>query len=184
MKLALVVGHRSSKKGAYGNMGISEYGFYTSFVNELVNRLNHEAFGHEYMVFYRKDDGGGGYSERMKDLHTRIDTWGAKVSISFHFNAAGDEAINGHEILYCSSKGHDLAVELDELFDAYLDNRDRNIKKRTKNQRGGGFLCRGKSTCILIEPFFSAWQNRFIEGGDMREPLKNALVDFISSLKI
>ena len=183
MKLALVIGHRSGAKGAYGNMGISEHDFYTKFVPELVKRLEHEKFEHEYKVFYRFNDGGNGYTERMKDLHKRIDSWGAKVSISFHFNAAGNESINGHEILYCSNNGHDLAIGLDELFDAYLDNRDRNIKKRTKKQRGGGFLCRGKSTCVLIEPFFAAHQNRFIEGSDMREPLKNALVDFISTLQ-
>ena len=180
-KIALVIGHRSGAKGAYGNMGISEYDFYTKFVYELTLRLHSERFGHEYLVFNRNDNLSG-YTSRMKDLHKRIDEWGAKYSISFHFNASGKEAVNGHEILYCSERGKDLAIELDELFDAYLDNNDRNILKRSKKDRGGGFLCRGRSVCILIEPFFAAHQNRFIEGGDMREPLKNALVDFIANL--
>lgn len=181
MKIALVVGHRVGAKGAYGNSGISEYDFYSKFVNELVKRLKSEHFGHEYSIFYRQD-GLNGYRERMKDLHKRIDAYGADVSISFHFNAASDEFINGHEILYCSNNGYNLAVQLDELFDAYLDNNDRNVKKRTRKQRGGGFLCRGKSTCILIEPFFASHQNRYIECGDMREPLKQSLVDFIAGL--
>lgn len=180
MKIAFVVGHRAGSQGAYGNMGISEYVFYTKFVNELLCRLKSEHLANDYQVFYRKDNLVG-YKERMKDLHKRIDAWGADVSISFHFNSVGNELVNGHEILYCSKNGHDLAIQLDELFDAYLDNNDRNIKKRTRKQRGGGFLCRGKSTCILIEPFFGAHQNRYIEGGDMREPLKQSLVDFIST---
>lgn len=162
-------------------MGISEYDFNTSFVHELITRLNHEHLGHQYQTFYRQNDGSG-YTERMKDLHTRIDAWGADVSLSFHFNASSKEYVNGHEILYCSDKGHDLAVQLDELFDAYLDNNDRNIKKRTKKQRGGGFLCRGDSVCLILEPFFASHQNRFVCGGDMREPLKQALVDFIAGL--
>ncbi len=182
MKWAFVIGHSSLKKGAYGNMGISEFDFYRDFVFELMKRLDNEKIaGQKYQTFYREDKLSG-YSERMIELHDRIDTWGADISISFHFNAAGKEYINGHEILYCSNAGHNLAVDLDELFDAYLKNNDRNIKKRSKHDRGGGFLCRGKSVCILVEPFFAAHQNRYVCGGDMREPLKNAFVDFIASL--
>jgi len=182
-KIALVIGHRKGSKGAYGNMGISEFDFYTDFVKELLERLGNENIGHQYQTFYRKDKVRG-YTERMKDLHKRIDAWGADVSVSFHFNAAGKEYINGHEILYCSNSGHNLAVDLDELFDAYLDNRDRNILQRTKKDRGGGFLCRGRSTCILIEPFFAAHQDRFSRIGDQREPLKQALIDFFATIEV
>lgn len=181
MKIAFVVGHRSLAKGAYGNSGISEYDFNERLIDELIKRLIGENFAHQYQKFYRANDGSG-YKERMVDLHKRIDVWGADVSIAFHFNAVSDELVNGHEILYCSKKGHDLAVQLDELFDAYLDSNDRGVKKRTKKQRGGGFLCRGRSVCILIEPFFASHQSRFICGGDMREPLKYALTDFIGGL--
>lgn len=176
-KIALVVGHRKGAKGAYGNMGISEFDFYSKFIPELLNALSSENDGNTYMVFFRSD-GGNGYTERMKDLHKRIDAWGADISVSFHFNAAGNESVNGHEILYCSQRGEEAAIQLDELFDAHLGNRDRGIKKRRREDRGGGFLCRGKSVCILVEPFFAAHQNRFIEGGDMREPLKQSFIDF------
>lgn len=178
-KYAFVIGHRAGAKGAYGNLGISEFDFYTKFVNELIQRLRSENFGHEYMVFTRQD-GLGGYRERMKDLHKRIDAWGADISLSFHFNSFGDERVNGHEILYCSNGGYNLAIQMDDLFDAYLDNNDRNIKKITRKKRGGGFVCRGKSVCLLLEPFFASHQNRFVMGGDMRENLKSALVDFIA----
>lgn len=180
MKIAFVVGHSATKKGAYGNTGLSEFDFYSKFVPELVERLKSEKLEHSYQVFYRGTSGG--YTENMKDLHRRIDQWGADLSISFHFNAASNELVNGHEILYCSDKGYEYAVQLDELFDAYLDNNDRNTKKRTMSDRGGGFLCRGKSVCILIEPFFASHQNRYVRNGDMREPLKQALIDFITGL--
>ena len=140
------------------------------------NQGNRGGFNNNYRGNY------GGYTEKMKDLHRRIDNWGADLSISFHFNAASNELVNGHEILYCSDKGYEYAVQLDELFDAYLDNNDRGVKKRSKHDRGGGFLCRGKSVCILIVPFFASYQGRFTEHGDMRTPLKQALVDFITGL--
>jgi len=181
MKVAFVKGHSSVKKGAWGNMGISEFDFYSKFIPQLIKRLKTEAIaGHKYQEFERGLVGG--YGEKMRELHKRIDAWGADISIAFHFNGAGDERINGHEILYCSNAGHNLAVGLDELFDAYLDNNDRNIKKIKKSDRGGGFVCRGKSVCILIEPFFGAHQNRFVECGDMREGLLQSLVDFISGI--
>lgn len=181
MKVALVIGHSRVRKGAWGNMGISEYDFYSKFVPELLKRLDSEHTSHEFMMFERSPDGQS-YTERMKELHSRIDKWGADLSLSFHFNAAGDERVNGHEILYCSNAGHNYAVELDELFDAYLDNRDRNIKQITLEDRGGGFVCRGRSVCLLLEPFFASHQNKYVTGGEMRVPLINAITDFIISL--
>ena len=115
----------------------------------------------------------------MEDLHKRIDEWGADISIEFHFNGAGDEKINGHEILYCSNGGKKIANVLDEKFDKYLHNNDRNIKKVTPNVRGGGFVCRGKSVCIIAEPFFSAHQDKYMIGTNGRSKLVTAYTEFL-----
>ncbi len=178
MKISLVIGHRANAQGAYGNAGQSEYDFYQHFVPELMNRLTDNK---EYRVFKRKDNLRG-YTERMKDLHRRIDKWGADISISFHFNGSSIPSVNGHEILYCSKRGRRIAKKLDKLFDRYLDNRDRNLKRVSKRERGGGFLCRGKSTCILIEPFFASHQNLYVEGGVERENLISAISELINDL--
>lgn len=178
MKIALVVGHRQNSPGAYGNAGQSEFEFYREFLDELLPELTER---HEYKIFLRADDLSG-YTERMKHLHKRIDSWGADASISFHFNASAKQYVNGHEILYCSENGRKLAAKLDELFDLYLNNRDRNIKKRTLKERGGGFLCRGKSTCILIEPFFASHQDKYMNGLYGRNQLKKSLVEFMEYL--
>ena len=130
------------------------------------------------MVFHRSETIKG-YGEKMKDLHKRIDEWGAEVSVSFHFNAFGVEAVNGHEILYHSKGGKKLAKKMDKIFDIYLDNRDRNIKQRNRKQRGGGFLSRGKSLCILVEPFFASHQDRFMDGGE-RQNLLTSFVEFLT----
>lgn len=174
MKVALVVGHRKSRQGAYGNCGISEYVFWDAFLHDYLPIMPDK---HEYQIFYR-DDKVSGYGEKMKHLHKRIDDWGAEVSVSFHFNASSNQSVHGHEILYYSTGGKTYAKIMDEMFDKHLDNNDRNIKKRTKKQRGGGFLSRGKSKCILIEPFFAAQQHRYIEDGEKRMDLAHALIDF------
>ncbi len=180
IKIAIVVGHRSKARGAFGNAGLSEFGF-----NSLVAEALSDGFiGHdkvEVKVFFR-DNKRDGYGEKMKRLHKRIDEWGADYSLSLHFNAAGREDVTGHEILYCSKKGKKLAKKLDEIFDKYLKNRDRNIKKRTKKQRGGGFLCRGESICVLAEPFFASHQNLYMPGGSGWFALIGAYSEFIEWL--
>jgi len=178
-KIALVIGHRSLKQGAYGNAGVSEFAFYNRYIEELLPQLPKDK---SYAIFRRKDDLSG-YSERMQELHSRIDEWGADISISFHFNAFGNTIVNGHEILYCSKNGEKLAKSLDEKFDKYLNNSDRNIKKLTMEDRGGGFVCRGKSICILVEPFFAAHQSEFMLGGAQRQAMSKALIEFIKELQ-
>ncbi len=179
-KIPLVIGHRQGSQGAYGNEGISEYIFNRYLIADILEEIDLDR--HDVRVFERRNEGSG-YTERMKDLHKRIDRFGADYSISFHFNSASNQSVDGHEVLYCSKKGKALAKKLNAKFNEYLDNNDRGIKKRTKGQRGGGFLCRGKSVCILAEPFFASHQYEYIqESGVERENLISAYADFINEL--
>jgi len=180
MKIALVVGHRKGKQGAYGSVGLSEWRYNGILAVDLVEVAQQN--GIDACVFFR-DEMPGGYGERMNRLHERIDAWGADISISLHFNAAGRDDINGHEILYCSHRGRVIAEMLDSEFDRCLKNRDRNIKRRTRKQRGGGFLCRGKSVCILVEPFFAAHQHKFVKGTDGYADMLRAYGAFFDRLK-
>ena len=89
--------------------------------------------------------------------------------------------MNGHEVLYCSTAGSELAKKLDIALDD-IPNRDRGIKKVTMNDNGGGFCCRGKSVAILTEPFFGSHQSYFTEHGKYRTILLEAYEDFFNSL--
>jgi len=179
-KVALVVGHRKRKPGAYGNAGLSEFQYNSILVNDIFSSLL-GSDDVDVRIFYR-DDKPGGYGEKMKRLHKRIDAWGADFSISFHFNACDKTWVNGHEILYCSNAGRRAAKILDKHFDKNLNNRDRNIKRRKKNQRGGGFLCRGRSVCVISEPFFASHQDKFVRGTDGYEVLKKSYIDAIKEI--
>jgi N-acetylmuramoyl-L-alanine amidase len=141
-KIALVVGHRKSAPGAYGDMGIPEWSFWNDAVKEIMNRAM--GANADIRVFHRQEHGTG-YTQRMKELHREIDAWGADISVSLHFNASSNAAANGHEVLFCaiSSRGRKYAELMNEKFNKYLDNKDRGIKPKAKKDRGGGFLCRG-----------------------------------------
>ncbi len=174
-KIALVIGHNVSDKGAYGNEGISEWDFNEKLLRELPLPSNCK-------LFYR--DETQGYTNQMIQVHEEIDQWGADYSIEWHFNSFSNDSAQGHEVLYCSEGGETLATMLNESYDANLPTTDRGIKKITMNDNGGGFCCRGHSYSIIAEPFFGAHQYRFIEGGDLRSGLKKAMMDFIASISV
>ncbi len=180
-KIALVVGHRSRSQGAYGNAGHSEWSFY----NDLVEEVIHAAKGMnvELKIFHRKENGHG-YTQRMKHLHQEIDAWGGNISISCHFNASSHASANGHEVLHCASShtSAKYARIMNDIFTRHLPNRSRGIKKRTKKQRGGGFLCRGRSYCILIEPFFASNQSDYMLHTRGREDLINSFLEFFDTV--
>lgn len=175
VKVALVVGHRRKKQGAIGSAGVSEWQFNRALAKEIAKESIENV---QMKVFYR-DDAPDGYGEKMKRLHKRIDAWGADYSISMHFNAAANKKVDGHEVLYCSHYGKMVAELLNSKLNEFLPNRDRGIKKVTKKERGGGFLCRGKSICILAEPFFASHQGHYIKGGAGYKALKQAYIETI-----
>lgn len=170
MKIALVIGHSSDSRGAYGNAGISEFQFWDELINEMSFR---KMLPKNTYVFYRSSDVKG-YTSQMWELHKRIDAVGCEVAIECHFNSFHRPEANGNEVLYCSEGGKKIADIFDEAFDS-LPNRDRGVKKVTLKSRGGGFCCRGKSKAIIIEPFFGARQREYIHGGSNRELLLTAI---------
>ncbi len=178
-RIGLVVGHDVVKQGAYGNLGISEFNFNTEFLKDLSDG-GYLPEKHSYYMYYRSADING-YTAKMNDLHKRMDADGVDISIEFHFNGASDSSVNGHEVLYCSEAGSELAKKLDLALDD-IPTRDRGIKKVSMNQNGGGFCCRGRSVAIITEPFFGAHQSKFTHDGKYREILKNCYKKFFESL--
>jgi hypothetical protein len=178
MKVALVIGHAKDKQGAWGNAGISEFKYWGDFIEDVLDSLPSK---HKYKVFKRPTSKRG-YGSRMELLHNKLDSWGSDLTISFHFNAAGSTKANGHEVLYCSNTGKKYSDLLNRKFSKYLNSKDRGIKRRARNERGGGFLCRGKSVCILIEPYFAAHQKSFIKGTKGYENIKKSLIEFLKEI--
>ncbi len=181
-KIALVVGHRKSNQGAYGNMGISEFEYYSKFVEVLatkINELNQMIKGVEVKVFYRQDKNG--YSTNMREQHKRIDDWGADIDIEFHFNGSSNPKVQGHEVLYASKKGKKVATIINDTFNKHLNTNNRGIKKRTDG-RGSYGLTVGKSVSVIVEPFFSSHQDRYVEGTKGYGQLMQSFIEAITQL--
>lgn len=175
MKVAICIGHNHESRGAVGTEGVAEYTYY----KELAPKIS--CHGVDCKVF-EEVPLIKSYSMRMRELHGRIDEWGADVSIALHFNAEATGKADGHEVLYCSRGGERVAQIVNSKLSDHLGNRDRGIKKRSKGQRGGGFLCQGSSMCVIIEPYFSVEQEFFMKGNEGYNMLKEALEEAIAAL--
>ena len=96
---------------------MSEYTYYKQELPKL-----HKRFGNtpNIRIFYRPDRKG--YSGNMREVHRRIREWfdgDTGVAISFHFDAAGNPAVDGHSVLYTGLKpaSKRLAEDIDAAFD-------------------------------------------------------------------
>lgn len=180
MKIALVIGHTSSNQGAYGNEGVGEWDFNDRLIQGMTF---HNMFPdkHTIYVLYRSADIVG-YTNQMRDLHSRIDKLGCEVSIELHFNSFSDSKAQGHEVLYCSDAGKEVAKIMNDSLDEQLPTSNRGIKRVSLDDRGGGFCCRGKSKAIILEPYFGAHQTDFIYGGKHRDALMKAISNGLERL--
>ncbi len=179
-KIALVIGHRYGSQGAYGAAGYSEYRYYDAlFLPALVGILGAPSW---LKVFHRQNRQG--YTANMKQLHQEIDDWGAAVAVSFHFDAADSRQANGHTVLYNERDVRSKAVAkiFDRHFDAALQSHDRNLLGRYRG-RGGGFLRRGESVNVLLEPFFASHQKQFVPGTEGFEALLHAVASSILEMQ-
>jgi len=140
MKLAIIIGHSKTDKGA-ANGKINEYD-YNSEIADLVKELA----PFEVVKVYRL----GTYSE----LPDAVNLTKADLAISLHCNAFNKTAF-GCEVLSSGSKNSMLLAQitLKKVFKVFK-NDNRGVKIRTLKERGGLILHKTSMPCILIEPVF------------------------------
>jgi N-acetylmuramoyl-L-alanine amidase len=144
MKIALVVGHKANAAGACNkNYNICEFPFNDKLVQDLKARVNNK---HDIEIVYRDTYNG---------LPAKINALSPKFIVSFHCNAFNTKA-SGTETLYYhkSSKGVQIAEIFQKNMIAALGLKDRGIKPKTAEDRGGYLLRYTNAPAVLIEPFF------------------------------
>lgn len=157
MKLAVVVGHTNSEKGAYAtSRKVHEYTWNKALADKIL-----EARGtHDVRVFFR--DGIG-----ITGAYQSADDWGANATIELHFNASHHETSSGSGVLYApgSAKGRLLArclqTELQGLtkLKSWPEGTDGVVtpfQASGKQQRGLTSLTSGRAPAALVEPFFGS----------------------------
>jgi len=140
---ALVIGHKKQSSGAANaNSGITEFGF-----NEpLALKIEEKVQNTKIQRVYRRT---------FNELPGDINALGPDFIVSLHCNAFNTRA-SGTEVLYYhrSEKGKEMAKILLKHLVGHLQLRDRGIKPKSAEDRGGYLLRNTKAPCIIAEPFF------------------------------
>lgn len=144
MKIALVVGHKKKSPGACNDLcGVCEWGFNSMLVNQIETLTDDRC---EIKIVYR---------DRYRDLPEKINALNPDFVICFHANAF-DNKTTGTETLYYykSKKGKKMASIFQAKIVDALGLKDRGMKGKSTEGRGGYILRYTKAPCIILEPFF------------------------------
>ena len=170
--IVLVIGHTKESGGAYNKQrNINEYGFNKALIKKVVTSLQLKNFNKEIVVGERK-----GYIA----LPEQINSHNPLFAISFHANAFNEKA-TGTEMLYyydCESSKR-LAMILQKNICKALGLRDRGLKAKNDNDRGGYLLKKVNCPIVITEPFFIDNIEDFIAMEARKAQLVTAYVDSI-----
>jgi N-acetylmuramoyl-L-alanine amidase len=152
-KVAIIVGHEASRKGARLYSGEYEYDYNSRIAKKLL-----AAYRGPYAlkVFHRDHIGMNGVAQQAS-------VWGAEISLELHLNASGIPAARGCEMLVIDKHktSEDKAIKMMKLLSDTMGVKLRNnngLKKLKAGDRGYKNLevCKnaGIPIVLLIEPFF------------------------------
>jgi len=142
-KCALVIGHKKSSPGAVNkDLGLTEFAFNESLAMAIEQKV-HDV---EVQRIYRRT-----YASLPDD----VNEYEPDFIISLHCNAFNEKA-SGTEVLFYhrSNAGKTMAAILHKKLVAALGLKDRGIKPKTAEDRGGYLLKKTSAPCIISEPFF------------------------------
>lgn len=176
LKVAIIIGHKESSPGAkgfdiVGNRTIAEYGFNKLLANHLISKITNNDIG---IVVVERNM----YSQLPYDVNKT----GADVAVSLHCNTYNGKA-HGAEVLYWHSSNNGLAVAqiLQRQF-VSLGLRDRGVKPKTAEDRGGYLLRYTDMVCVIGEPFFIDNKDELRKMLDQWGQLVQAYVDGITEI--
>lgn len=148
-KVAIIVGHRSKRKGAFSeHLQTTEYDYFkcvASFLGDIAD------------IYYRPNTPFVSEAYRIKQLANEVNRNQYEIVLSLHFNAFSDQKANGVTALHYITNR-----ETKEFCKQFVNSVTANfgIKKRpliaiqSKSQRGGTLILSINSPTIILEPFF------------------------------
>lgn len=173
MKVALVIGHKSTSGGADSFNNTNEFEYNEELVGMVAGNLadNPDV---EVLIFHRKI---------YRNLPDEINEKNPDLVISFHCNAY-DGNSTGSEVLYYhkSKTGMIVADKFQNAIHKCLGLRNRGIKPKSTEQRGGYLLRYTDAPCVLLEPFFIDNDLDFGVGTKLKCELSLAISEVISDL--
>ena len=143
-RIVFVIGHKVKSPGACNiTNNICEFEFNKKLVNEIKATIDDHC---EIKIVYR---------DRYKDLPDKINVLNPDFVICFHCNAYNRKSFGVETLFYYKSKkGKKMATIFQDNIVKALDLKDRGIKGKSSEEKGGYVLRYTEAPCILLELFF------------------------------
>lgn len=154
-RLAILVGHNLSAKGAFAGPPISRFEF--DFNTDVANIMNSESQHYNLVskVFYRP--AGLAYSVEIERAYNQIRAWNPSCVLELHFNSS--PGATGTEMLYRQGfvAARELARNVQEETLTLLGLTNRGVKPLSPGDRGYQSVASLQTVpTILTEPFFGS----------------------------
>lgn len=158
--IVIDIGHSSKERGAYNKRDSVFEWEYNSVLAEviheifdnkaLINKIGFKKLTDKYIVKI-----GNRSSEGLTSFVKYLNSLKPDIVISLHCNAFDTKASGTETLYYYSNKeSKRLAEAVQNEMCIVLGLRDRGIKKKTEEEKGGYFLKNVNCPNIIIEPFF------------------------------
>lgn len=170
-KCALVIGHKKSSVGASNEAsGIDEFTYNDALAQEIEQQIEDV----EVQRIYRRT---------YDILPDDINLYNPDFIISLHCNAFNSEA-SGTETLYYhkSSRSREIAQILNANIVSALGLKDRGVKPKSVEDRGGYLLKYTHAPCVIAEPFFIDNEDDFTTANVNRKMLVEAYAKSIKEI--
>jgi hypothetical protein len=158
-RIALIIGHDQSEKGAVCITGESEYDYWSKVLIPLRQMTN-------IFVLSRNHGGVKGAYEKAREIL-------ADYILEFHFNAF-DSKVYGCEVLYNINTNLELATIVNQEIVDTLNCNNRGTKKVNNGDRGFQNLKSVPNAC-LVEMFFGDNPNDYINHERARYVVTNVI---------
>ena len=173
MKVALIIGHKLTSGGALSYNHVSEFEYNEELVGMVASNLSDTDI--DVMIFHRN---------KYLELPNEINEKNPDMVVSFHCNAH-DTKTTGTEVLYYHKSAAGLAIA-DKFVNSIhkcLGLRNRGVKPKHTEDRGGIILRYTNAPCVLLESFFIDNPLDFSTGVDLKNELALAISDVIKELE-
>lgn len=155
MKIAIVIGHSASSKGAVNTDGVAEFTWNTRLAEQLEQQF--EERGVECRIFRRRP---GRYNTVVPALAQEVNRWGCDLVVALHFNASTDSDVAGAMALHWpgSVDGRHMADRLARAVSSAVGNQ--NLGKRAQAESWSGaqlwILSETDAPAVILEPYFGS----------------------------
>jgi len=170
-KCALVIGHKKLSPGASNrSSGLTEFVFNDKLAIDIEEKIS----GVEVQRVYRRT---------YNSLPGDINELNPDFIVSLHCNAF-DGSASGTEVLYYhrSTKGKLIAGILNEQIFKALGLKNRGLKPKTAEDRGGYLLRNTVAPCVIAEPLFIDNNDDLKTTTDNRDILVKAYANGIEAI--